>query len=55
VLTRIEKELGWIPGDTFETGIAKTVCWYLDNDEWCRDVQDGSYQGERLGVIETGT
>ncbi|QKQ69254.1 dTDP-glucose 4,6-dehydratase [Acinetobacter sp. 10FS3-1] len=48
--TKIEKELGWAPQETFETGIRKTVEWYLNNLEWCRRVQNGSYQRERLGV-----
>ncbi|MCH7296572.1 dTDP-glucose 4,6-dehydratase [Acinetobacter higginsii] len=48
--SKIERELGWKPLQTFETGIRKTVEWYLNNLEWCRRVQDGSYQGERLGV-----
>ncbi|MCH7340654.1 dTDP-glucose 4,6-dehydratase [Acinetobacter higginsii] len=48
--SKIECELGWKPQETFETGIRKTVEWYLNNLEWCRRVQDGSYQGERLGV-----
>lgn len=48
--TKIEHELGWKPQETFETGIRKTVEWYLNNLEWCRHVQDGSYQRERLGV-----
>jgi len=47
--SKIERELGWVPEETFETGLRKTVQWYLDNLEWCRRVQDGSYQGERLG------
>ncbi|MFV3315781.1 dTDP-glucose 4,6-dehydratase [Pseudomonas sp. NY15374] len=46
---KIERELGWVPEETFESGLRKTVLWYLDNLEWCRHVQDGSYQGERLG------
>ncbi|WP_417539709.1 dTDP-glucose 4,6-dehydratase [Marinobacter sp.] len=48
--SKIEKELGWTPEETFETGIRKTVQWYLDNQEWCQRVQDGSYQRERLGA-----
>ena len=48
--TKIEKELGWKPQETFETGIQKTVEWYLNNLDWCRRVQDGRYQRERLGV-----
>ena len=47
--SKIERELGWVPEETFETGLRKTVQWYLDNLEWCRHVQDGSYQGQRLG------
>ncbi|WP_211828583.1 dTDP-glucose 4,6-dehydratase [Kistimonas asteriae] len=50
--SKIQKTLGWIPEESFETGIRKTVQWYLDNLEWCRHVQDGSYQRERLGVGE---
>jgi len=46
---KIERELGWLPQETFESGIRKTVQWYLDNSEWCQRVQDGSYQRERLG------
>ncbi|WP_180112712.1 dTDP-glucose 4,6-dehydratase [Acinetobacter sp. YH12131] len=48
--TKIQNELGWTPAETFETGIRKTVEWYLDNLDWCHRVQDGSYQRERLGV-----
>ena len=47
---KIERELGWKPNETFETGLRKTVQWYLDNIEWCRHVQDGSYRRERLGL-----
>ena len=50
--SKIEKELGWLPEETFETGIRKTVEWYLENMEWARRVQDGSYQRERLGVTK---
>lgn len=49
--SKIQCELGWQPKETFETGIRKTVQWYLDNLEWCRRVQDGSYQRERLGQL----
>ena len=47
---KIEKELGWVPEETFETGIYKTVNWYLSNLDWCQRVQDGTYKRERLGV-----
>ncbi|GAA0789313.1 dTDP-glucose 4,6-dehydratase [Marinobacterium sediminicola] len=49
--SKIQHELGWQPEETFESGIRKTVQWYLDNLEWCRRVQDGSYQRERLGQL----
>lgn len=48
--SKIQKELGWTPQETFESGIRKTVQWYLDNQAWCQHVQDGSYQRQRLGV-----
>jgi dTDP-glucose 4,6-dehydratase len=47
---KIERELGWRPVETFETGLRRTVAWYLDNEEWCRDVQSGGYRQERLGL-----
>ena len=47
--SKIERELGWVPQETFESGLRKTVQWYLDNQEWCQHVQDGSYQRQRLG------
>ncbi|WP_287811212.1 GDP-mannose 4,6-dehydratase, partial [Pseudomonas sp.] len=50
--SKIERELGWVPAETFQSGLRKTVQWYLDNQEWCQRVQDGSYQGERLGNTE---
>ncbi|MFA0437771.1 dTDP-glucose 4,6-dehydratase [Vibrio breoganii] len=48
--SKIERELGWKPEETFESGIRKTVEWYLNNKEWWSRVLDGSYAGERLGV-----
>ncbi|WP_421866030.1 dTDP-glucose 4,6-dehydratase [Motiliproteus sp.] len=47
---KIASELGWVPRETFESGIRKTVEWYLGNAGWCKRVQDGSYQRERLGT-----
>jgi dTDP-glucose 4,6-dehydratase len=41
---KIERELGWKPQETFETGIRKTVQWYLDHQNWVNNVQSGSYQ-----------
>ncbi|EGR4232765.1 dTDP-glucose 4,6-dehydratase [Vibrio cholerae] len=48
--TKIELELGWKPQETFESGIRKTVEWYLNNQEWWSRVLDGSYSRERLGT-----
>lgn len=50
--TKMNQKLDWTPKETFETGLRKTVQWYLDNQVWCNNVQDGSYQRERLGTIE---
>nr|WP_299379328.1 dTDP-glucose 4,6-dehydratase [uncultured Halomonas sp.] len=47
---KIERELGWTPEETFETGLRKTVQWYLANTDWWQRVQNGSYQGQRLGM-----
>jgi dTDP-glucose 4,6-dehydratase len=47
--SKIERELGWVPEENFETGIRKTVEWYLNNESWWQRVLDGSYAGERLG------
>ncbi len=47
---KIERELGWTPAETFETGLKRTVAWYLANDEWCQNVQSGGYRQERLGL-----
>ncbi len=48
--SKIQRELGWTPRETFESGMRKTVCWFLENEVWWLRVQNGSYQGERLGV-----
>ena len=47
--TKIKRELGWSPVETFETGLRKTIQWYLSNSEWSHRVQDGSYKRERIG------
>ena len=49
---KIQRDLGWVPEETFASGLRKTVQWYLANLDWCRHVQDGSYQGQRLGLQE---
>lgn len=48
--SKIERELGWHPEETFESGIKKTVQWYLENESWWKDVLSGNYRLERLGV-----
>ena len=48
--SRIRDELGWTPKETFETGLDKTVRWYLDNEAWWRAILDKRYTGERLGL-----
>lgn len=50
--TKIDNDLAWSPDETFETGLKKTIDWYLSHSQWCERVQDGSYQGERLGLVE---
>lgn len=50
--SKIKNELSWVPTETFETGIVKTVDWYLNNQEWCRRITDGSYRRGGLGSIK---
>ena len=50
--SKMSRELNWQPQETFETGLRKTVEWYLANQDWFHNVQDGSYQRERLGTLE---
>lgn len=49
--SKIERELGWRPTESFKTGLRKTVQWYLANPEWWQAVRSGNYRGERLGRI----
>jgi dTDP-glucose 4,6-dehydratase len=48
--SKIREELGWTPQETFETGLRKTVQWYLENRAWWERIRSGLYRGERLGV-----
>lgn len=50
--TKIETELGWRAEESFETGIAKTVRWYLDNEAWWRPLRERVYSGARLGLLD---
>jgi dTDP-glucose 4,6-dehydratase len=47
--SKIERELGWTPTETFATGLRRTVRWYLDNPDWWQAIRSGKYRGERLG------
>jgi dTDP-glucose 4,6-dehydratase len=51
---KIERELGWRPEETLETGMEKTVRWYLENRGWCEAVLSRGYRGERLGLGSSG-
>ena len=48
---KIQNDLGWSPNESFETGIRKTIHWFLDNQNWWKAIQDNNYRQERLGVI----
>lgn len=48
--TKIQKELGWFPKESFESGIAKTIKWYLSNKKWWENIINKKYQQQRLGV-----
>ena len=49
--SKIEKEIKWTPKEGFDSGIKKTISWYLNNKEWCRSVQNGNYKFTRQGEI----
>lgn len=49
--SRIGAELGWVPRENFSSGLRRTVQWYLDHEDWIRQIEDGSYRGERLGTL----
>ena len=51
---KITRRIGWKPRETFETGLARTVRWYLDNRSWWQTIRAKQYGGERLGVIAAG-
>ena len=48
--SKIQNQLGWKPKESFETGLHKTVQWYLNNNDWVERVMSGAYRGERLGL-----
>ena len=49
--TKIKDDIGWSPKETFQTGIKKTVNWYIENQKWWRRIQKNKYNQERLGKI----
>jgi dTDP-glucose 4,6-dehydratase len=49
---KIERELGWRPAETFQSGLEKTVAWYLGNESWWRPLRERAYGGERLGLLQ---
>jgi dTDP-glucose 4,6-dehydratase len=51
--SKIRDQLGWLPSEDFETGLGKTVSWYLENESWVNNVQSGSYRRQRLGLQTT--
>ncbi|MDF7670361.1 dTDP-glucose 4,6-dehydratase [Orbaceae bacterium ESL0721] len=53
--SKIANTLNWRPEETFESGIRKTVIWYLENQAWCRNIKDGSYARVRAGIINRST
>ena len=48
--TKIRRELGWSPAESFDSGLRKTVAWYLENRAWWTRIREGVYRGERLGA-----
>ena len=52
--SKAKRELHWTPSETFESGLRKTVQWYVENREWCEHVQSGEYKRERLGLGAAG-
>ena len=49
---KIKMELNWVPKESFDSGIRKTIHWYLDNHSWWQSIQNKTYRQERLGVIQ---
>jgi dTDP-glucose 4,6-dehydratase len=49
---KLKREIGWVPQESFDAGMIKTVQWYLEHQQWCEAVQSGSYRGERIGSVK---
>lgn len=50
--SKIQRDLGWIPQETLDTGLRKTVQWYIENLQWCKKVQSHNYERQRLGLVD---
>ncbi|MBU1274005.1 MAG: GDP-mannose 4,6-dehydratase, partial [Proteobacteria bacterium] len=50
--SKLQNELGWKPKENIDSGLAKTVSWYIQNRIWWQDILEKKYRGERLGLIE---
>ncbi len=48
--SKIQRDLGWSPKETFDTGLEKTIIWYLENEDWWRPIKSNTYGGTRLGL-----
>jgi dTDP-glucose 4,6-dehydratase len=48
--TKIRRDLGWAPNESFDSGLRKTVAWYLDNTQWWQHIRERRYDGSRLGI-----
>ena len=49
----LSQDFGWAPRENFESGMARTIRWYLDNRDWWQDILSGRYRGERLGIAKS--
>ncbi|MCC6594072.1 MAG: GDP-mannose 4,6-dehydratase, partial [Xanthomonadales bacterium] len=49
--SKLKRETGWAPAQSFDSGIERTIDWYLAHQDWCARIRDGSYRGERLGLV----
>ena len=49
--SKMRDELGWAPSETFESGLRKTVQWFIENEAWWARIRSGLYRGERLGIV----
>ena len=50
---KIERDIGWAAEESFDTGLARTIQWYLDNEPWWRALREKRYDGERIGLLHS--